>query len=69
MASVTVSSKYQMVIPKEARERFGIKPGQKLEVIIKGGVMHVVPVRELEELQGFIKGMNTDGLREKVDRV
>ena len=68
MAETTVSSKYQVVIPKEVRERLQIKPGQKLSVIAKGGVIHLVPVLELDQLQGFVRGIDTSNLREKADR-
>lgn len=68
MSSVTVSSKYQIVIPKEVRESMDIKPGQKLSFIVKGGVIYLVPVLSLDELQGFVKGMDTSDIREKVDR-
>ncbi len=69
MDEVTVSSKYQVVIPKRVRERIGLKPGQKLMVMVKHGIISLVPVLELDELQGFVKGINTEGLREKVDRL
>ena len=65
--TTTVSSKYQVVIPKEARERMKLQPGQKLSVITKGGVIYLVPVLGLDELQERLRGMNTDGLREEVD--
>jgi len=68
MAQTTVSSKYQVVIPKEDRERAGIKPGQKLMVLVKHGIIKLVPVRTLDELQGFVKGINTEGYREETDR-
>ena len=69
MSQTTVSSKYQVVIPKEIRERMQIKPGQKLSVIAKGGVIYLVPVRGLGELRGIAKGADTSNLREKVDRI
>ncbi len=69
MAHTTISSKYQVVIPKEVRERLHLKPGQKLAVIVRGNVISLVPELPLEELRGYLKGMNTDGLREKVDRL
>lgn len=69
MDETTVSSKYQVVIPKRVRERIGLKPGQKLMVIEKGGVISLVPVPELDELRGIARGANTEGLREKVDRL
>ena len=68
MASTTVSSRYQVVIPKEVREELDIKPGQKLQVIVIGGVMHFVPVLSLDELQGFLKGMDTSDIRDERDR-
>ncbi len=69
MDETTVSSKYQVVIPKRVRERIGLKPGQKLMVIEKGGIISLVPVPELDELRGIARGANTEGLREKVDRL
>jgi AbrB family looped-hinge helix DNA binding protein len=69
MDQTTVSSKYQVVIPKRVRERIGLKPGQKLMAIAKRGTIHLVPLLELDELQGFLKGINTEGYREKTDRI
>lgn len=69
MEQVTVSSKYQVVIPKSVREQAKIEPGQKLSVIAKGGVIYLVPVRELDELRGIAKGADTSNIREKVDRI
>ena len=69
MAHTTVSSKFQVVIPKEIRERTGLKPGQRLSVIATAGVIHLVPVPSLQELRGIARGADTRGLREKVDRL
>lgn len=68
MSTVTVSSKYQIVIPEEARSAMKIKPGQKFSVIWTGDQLHLVPVRPIGELRGFAKGMPTEGFREKKDR-
>jgi AbrB family looped-hinge helix DNA binding protein len=57
MAVVTVSSKYQVVIPQEVREKMNLKPGQKIIVIEKDGVVHLIPEKPLKELRGFIKGI------------
>ena len=65
---VTVSSKYQVVIPKSVREQVGLKPGQKLMVLAKGDSITLVPVLPLDELQGFVKGINTEGYRDEEDR-
>ena len=55
--TATVSPKYQVVIPKSVRERFGIRPGQKMRVLCVGGSLRLVPVRPLKELRGFAKGI------------
>ena len=64
MATVTVSSKYQVVIPKEVRDRLRIRPGQKVEAFALGGRIELVPVRPIKEMRGFLKGMNPDFERE-----
>ncbi len=69
MSSVTVSPKYQVVIPKEARERMHLKKGQKMIVIVKNGILSLIPDRPLVDLKGFIKGMSPRGLREKKNRI
>jgi AbrB family looped-hinge helix DNA binding protein len=69
MARTKVSSKFQVVIPKEVREGMDLRVGQELQVIAKGGVITLVPERTLSSLQGFAKGVRTDNLREKKDRV
>lgn len=68
MAAITVSSRYQVVIPKEVREQLNIKPGQKLQVIVLGGVMHFVPVLSLDELRGIARGADTSKIRDERDR-
>jgi len=58
-----------VVIPKEVRESMGLKVGQELQVVTKGGVITLVPERPLSDLRGFAKGIRTDNLREKKDRL
>ena len=65
MATVTVSPKYQVVIPSEVRERLKLKPGQKVAVIEKDGVVHLVPVRPLKQLKGMVAGMSSKGFRDE----
>lgn len=60
MTTVTVSEKYQIVIPKAAREALQLKPGQKAEVLVYAGRLEFVPVRDLKEARGFLKGIETD---------
>jgi len=65
MPTVTVSPKFQVVIPKEIREHLALKPGQKLHVMAYEGRIELVPVRPAKELRGFLKGMNSNFEREK----
>jgi AbrB family looped-hinge helix DNA binding protein len=69
MARTRVSSKYQVVIPKEVRERHGVKPGLEMQVISKGSSIILVPDRPLSAFRGILRGMPTDGHREKKDRM
>ena len=69
MDTVTISEKYQMAIPRAIREKWGIKPGQKVRLIVYGNVLEVVPVRNIKEARGFLKGMSSDIEREEDDRV
>ena len=64
----TISSKYQVVIPKPAREHLNLKPKQKLTVIEKDRMLILIPQASLEELRGIAAGANTGNFREKEDR-
>ncbi|NKE73368.1 AbrB/MazE/SpoVT family DNA-binding domain-containing protein [Candidatus Manganitrophus noduliformans] len=68
MSTITISSKYQIVIPKEIREKLRLSPRQKLQVLEKGGVISLVPEVPLKSLKGFVKGMDQSNLREKQER-
>lgn len=68
MAKTRVTSKYQVVIPKEIRERHGVRPGQEMQVISKDGVITLIPDRPLAAFRGVLRGMPATGLREKKDR-
>ena len=68
MQSVTVSPKYQVVIPKTIRDSLNLRPGQKMQVIEYAGRIELIPERDIQELRGFVKGINTEFKREK-DRV
>ena len=69
MATATISSKYQVVIPKEIRREVKIRSGQVVQVLVKGGVISLIPDRPLSELRGFLSGMSAEGVRDKTDRV
>jgi AbrB family looped-hinge helix DNA binding protein len=68
MQSVTVSPKYQVVIPKTVREALKLYPGQKMQLVEYTGRIELIPERDIKELRGFLKGINTEFKREK-DRV
>lgn len=68
MQTVTVSPKYQVVIPKEIRETLRLRPGQKMSVIEYEGRIELIPDRDMSELRGFLRGIDTRIEREK-DRV
>lgn len=64
MQTVTVSPKYQVVIPKSVREAMQLRPGQKLKIIEYEGRIELIPDRDISELKGFLKGINTEFIRE-----
>jgi AbrB family looped-hinge helix DNA binding protein len=68
MAKTTVSSKYQIVIPKDVRTQIDVRPGQVFQVITKGGVISLVPDKPISAMRGFVRGIKTTGFREKKDR-
>ena len=68
MPSVTVSPKYQVVIPKTIRESLKLRPGQKMQITEYAGRIELIPERDIKELRGFLKGINTEFNREK-DRI
>ncbi len=70
MTYTSVSTKYQVVIPKEVREKMQLKPGQKLVVYEKGGIIHLIPDIPLKKLRGLYKdkGIGLSGLRDKSNR-
>jgi len=65
MESVTVSKKYQVVIPLKIRKLLGVKAGQKMHLIAYDNRMVLIPVRPIQEARGSLKGMNMDGFREE----
>lgn len=69
MSQVLVSSKYQVVIPKDIRRQFKIKPGQRLSFIATGATIRLVPSRSLSSLRGFIPKVDLADLRDKKNRI
>ena len=69
MAQVVVSSKYQIVIPKDVRSHMHIAKGQKFNVICKGEIIHLIPVRPVKDMMGFLSHYKIPSEREDEDRV
>ena len=68
MTSVTVSPKYQIVIPKAVRESMGIISGQKIQVLAYGNRIELIPIQPMKKLKGFLKGIDTSVKRD-TDRI
>ena len=68
MEAVTVSKKFHIVIPRKVRESMGIRPGQKIQLVEFNGHLHLVPIRPMKEMRGFLKGIDTTVERDK-DRI
>jgi len=64
MAVVTVSPKYQVIIPQNVRRSLGIKPGNKVQVILYDGRIELIPVKPIKTMRGFLKGIDTTIERE-----
>ena len=68
METVTVSPKYQVVIPRKVREQIDLRPGQVMQVIVYENRIELVPIRPIKDLRGFLRGIDTSVEREP-DRV
>lgn len=68
MTSVTVSPKYQVVIPKEVRDSLGIAPGQKIQILTYQNRIELIPIQPMKKMRGFLKGIDTSVKRDK-DRI
>ena len=64
MNTVTLSPKFQVVIPQAVRDLLKLKAGQKLQVFALGERIELVPMKPMKEMRGFLKGMNTNFERE-----
>lgn len=69
MDAVTVSPKYQVVIPLKVRERMRVKPGQKMHVIDYDNMVVFIPIRPIKQARGSLKGIDTKIERDEEDRV
>jgi AbrB family looped-hinge helix DNA binding protein len=68
MNPVTISAKYQVVIPRQIREQFNLKPGNKIMFIPYNQTLHVVVVPPIEQAEGVFVGIDSNPLREKDER-
>jgi len=65
METVTVSPKFQIVIPQSIRESLGIKPGEKIHIIQYQDRIEFIPQKQIKKMRGFLKGIDTTVFREK----
>lgn len=64
METLTISPKFQVVIPKSIREAMKLEPGQKVQALAYAGRIELIPVRPMREMRGFLRGIDTDVPRE-----
>lgn len=69
MVEVILSPKYQVVIPKQIRKRIALRSGQKIELLVKEGIIALIPERPLKEFRGYLKKMNVKGFRDHGERI
>ncbi len=65
MTAVTVSPKFQVVIPKEVRESMGIVSGQKIQILTYQNRIELIPIKPMKKMKGFLRGINTTVKRDK----
>jgi AbrB family looped-hinge helix DNA binding protein len=68
MNTVTVSPKFQVVIPQMIRKSLGLQPGQKVQAILYEKRIELIPLQPMQSMRGFLKGIDTSIERE-ADRV
>ena len=64
METITISSKFQIVIPKAIREKLGLTAGQKVQAIVYGDRIELIPLQPARQVRGFLKGIDTTIPRE-----
>ena len=68
METVTISPKFQIVIPRKIREFLKLKPGLKVQVMVYGDRIELIPLKKISDMRGFLEGINTEVERE-MDRI
>ena len=69
MDTVTLSPKYQVVIPQTVREALALRPGEKFQVVSYDGRIELIPVRRMKQTRGFLKGMDAGVKRSQINRL
>ena len=69
METVSVSSKFQVVIPKSIRKTIALEPGDKIVMVEKNNIVHLVKIRDIRTLKGKYKKLSTKGLRDESERI
>ncbi|HOE16670.1 MAG TPA: AbrB/MazE/SpoVT family DNA-binding domain-containing protein [Syntrophorhabdaceae bacterium] len=64
MEAVKISPKFQVVIPKKLRDALQLSPGQKIQMVVFGNRIEMIPLRQISEMKGFLKGIKTTVERE-----
>jgi AbrB family looped-hinge helix DNA binding protein len=64
MHTVTVSPKFQIVIPQAIRKSLGLQPGQKVQAILYDNRIELIPIKPMTSMRGFLKGIDTTIERE-----
>lgn len=65
MNRVTISPKFQIVIPQQIREALKLFPGQKIQIIMYGSRIELIPERDIKSMRGFLKGIDTSFKRDE----
>lgn len=68
MISATLSSKFQIVIPKALREQLHLEAGQQFVFVAKGNVINLVPKQDMKQVRGLLKGASTENVRDRQGR-
>ena len=68
MQTVTLSPKFQVVIPAAVRDALGLRPGEKFQVVSYDARIQLIPVRKMKQTRGFLKGISSEIDREPEDR-
>jgi len=68
MESVTLSPKFQIVIPSKIRNSLKLKPGLKIQILVYGNRIELIPMKKISEMRGFLDGISTEVDREP-DRI